>query len=282
MTEFNAPKAGDASVVRPGLSRASFMHPNWFPPTAWVQHAPFAYFITEALRPKTYVELGSHYGYSFFAVCQAVKAYGLDTKCFAIDTWQGDEHAGFYSDEVYRQFKSQLDPNYAGFASMKRMTFATAARDFADGSIDLLHIDGRHFYEDAKEDFETYADKVAKAGVVMIHDTQVRERGFGVHQLWAEIAARYPAFEFHHGHGLGVAAIGAEVPAALAGLFALAKDAAATADLRTVYERLGESLEGAAKEGRQAFKTDWQSRAKRKARGLLADVGLTAKPRRTS
>jgi hypothetical protein len=157
---------------------------------------------------------------------------------------------------------------------MKRMTFAEAAKDFAPGSIDLLHIDGRHFYEDAKEDFETYADKVAKQGIVIVHDTRVEDRGFGVYRLWAEIAERYPSFEFHHGHGLGVAAIGGEIPAALSGFFEIANDRAASADVRAVYERLGKSLEPAAKAGRQAFKMDWRSRAKRRARSMLADAGL--------
>lgn len=278
-TNFNAPAAGDAAAVRAAVSRASFMHPIWFPPTAWVQHAPFAYFLVEALKPRTYVELGSHYGYSFFAVCQAVEAYKLPTRCYAVDTWQGDEHAGYYSDMVYRFVKQHLDEHYAAFATMKRMTFAEAAKDFAPGSIDLLHIDGRHFYEDAKEDFETYAGKVAKAGIVIVHDTQVKDRGFGVYRLWAEIAERYPSFEFRHGHGLGVAAIGGEIPAALSGFFEIAKDSAASADVRAVYERLGESLEPAAKAGRQAFKMDWRSRAKRRARSMLADTGLGGKAR---
>ncbi len=36
---------------------------------------------------RRYVELGSHYGCSFFAACQAVRRFGTDAECVAIDTW---------------------------------------------------------------------------------------------------------------------------------------------------------------------------------------------------
>jgi|GEM_PF-2190910 len=41
-------------------------------PSAWIQHIPFAYFLVEMLKPKLFVELGTHYGNSYFASCQAI------------------------------------------------------------------------------------------------------------------------------------------------------------------------------------------------------------------
>lgn len=266
----------DSNSVAAFLSRASFLQPAWLAPSTWVQHAPFMFFLIATLRPKLFVELGSHYGYSFFAACQAVRAYATGTHCVAIDTWQGDEHAGFYSNLVYERVKGHLDAQYADFAEMQRMTFAEAAKGFAPGAIDLLHIDGRHYYADAKEDFETYAPKVASDGIVLFHDTQVRTNDFGVYKLWSEIAAKYPSFEFRHGHGLGVAAIGGTVPPALAAFFDLARNESTASDVRIAYERLGSSLEPLAKQGRQAFKTGWKAVARRKARAFLAKAGLKA------
>ena len=49
------------------------------------------------------VELGTHYGTSFLGFCQAIAARGGGTRAFAVDTWEGDEHAGHYGNEVYDQ-----------------------------------------------------------------------------------------------------------------------------------------------------------------------------------
>jgi hypothetical protein len=197
------------------LSEASFMTPNYFGASTWVEHAPFAFFLIQATRPRCFVELGSHYGYSFFAACQIVKEYELPTHCFAVDTWQGDVHAGFYDRSVYEVVKAHLDQHYSDFAEMKRMTFDEALKDFSDNSIDILHIDGRHFYDDVRHDFNSWLPKLSDSGVVLIHDTQVHEKNFGVHKLWTEITSMYPTFEFHHGHGLGIVAVGNSIPEAL-------------------------------------------------------------------
>jgi GT2 family glycosyltransferase/glycosyltransferase involved in cell wall biosynthesis len=60
---------------------------------------------------------------------------------------------------------------------------------------------------------------VSARGVVLFHDTNVREHGFGVNAFWREVQTRYPHFEFAHGHGLGLLAVGAEIAPDLQGLF---------------------------------------------------------------
>lgn len=180
------------------------------PQSAWLRHGPFAMWLVSALRPNRIVELGSHNGYSYFAFCQAVQEQGLNTACFAIDTWQGDEHAGFYGEDVYEAVVLQ-NTAYADFSTLLRKTFDSALEDIEDGTVDLLHVDGRHFYDDVKADFESWIPKLSPRAIVLFHDTEVRERGFGVWKYWEEISDTRPALNFPHQHGLGVLFWGSEV-----------------------------------------------------------------------
>jgi GT2 family glycosyltransferase len=188
------------------------MSPARLPPSGWIGHIPFAAWIVKELKPTMFVELGTHNGASYLGFCQAVKGNELPTSCFAVDTWQGDEHAGIYGEEVFTALSQYHQKHYAGFSQLLRMTFDDAAVCFEDASVDLLHIDGLHTYEAVKHDFETWLPKLSDRGVILFHDIMVRERNFGVWRLWKEISEQYPSFEFRHAHGLGVLVVGAKVP----------------------------------------------------------------------
>src|SRR5207302_10018497 len=176
-------------AARPPFSIASRRPRSGSPtiilPSAWHQHAPFAFWLTEALRPGIFVELGAHNGFSYLAFCQAVQRLGATTKCYAVDTWKGDEHAGFYGEEVFAKLNELHERRYSGFSRLIRSTFDEALLHFSDGTVDLLHIDGRHRYQDVAHDFESWLPKLSDRAVVLLHDIDVRERGFGVWQFWA-------------------------------------------------------------------------------------------------
>ena len=230
------------------ISSAAFDLPDALVPSAWTEHAPFAFWLVEILRPAVFVELGTFRGFSYLAVCQAVKRLGLDTRCYAVDTWRGDEHNGFYADEVLEELKRYHDPLYADFSTLLRATFDEALHRFGPKSIDLIHIDGRHFYEDVKHDFESWRDKLSENAVVLFHDINVRENGFGVHRYWKEISACHPHFAFDHGYGLGVMCVGT-VNRNLAHLFEASADPIASIEINRLYSSLGERLAWKARAG---------------------------------
>ncbi len=187
-------------------------------PSAWHGHTPFAFWLISQTSPRLLVELGTHHGASYAAFCEAVRRCELPTRCFAVDTWQGDQHLGQYGPEDLAELRAFHDPLYGSFSSLLVMDFAAALDQFSDGSIDLLHIDGQHDYVSVRRDFDSWQCKLSDRAVVLFHDTNVREREFGVWRLWRELRATHPGFEFLHGSGLGVLAVGPDAPAAVAAL----------------------------------------------------------------
>jgi predicted O-methyltransferase YrrM len=220
-------------------SDASLMRPEREMQSAWIEHAPFAFWLVQTQRPRTIVELGTYAGYSYLCFCQAVKNFAYAAQTFAIDTWEGDEHAGFYGAELLRELHSYHDPRYSEFSTLIRATFDDALDHFTDGSIDLLHIDGRHRYEDVRHDFETWQPKLSDRAVVLFHDTQERKGDFGVFRFWSEISANVPSFEFWHGHGLGVLGCGFNIPSKISMLLNLPADGEVARSVRDLYRRLG-------------------------------------------
>lgn len=222
------------------LSQASFWAPAHIVESAWLEHGPFAFWLIDQIRPRNFVELGTHNGFSYFCVCQAVQRLGIGTACYALDSWEGDDHAGFYGSEVFQSVSAISAAQYSGISTLMKGYFSEGLPYFPDGSIDLLHIDGRHGYEDVLEDFESWRPKLSDRAVVLFHDTNVREREFGVWRLWNQLKTQFPSFGFLHGHGLGVLAVGPEVPEGLRPLVNGTETERAA--IQQAYARLGRAI----------------------------------------
>ena len=247
MLQGKAPHPQPAETTEPALlpflSEAILWMPDYLDEaSAWIEHIPFAFWIMEAFGPSCVVELGTHTGVSYLAFCQAAQKLGIDTRGYAVDTWQGDEHTGFYGEEVFQKLSQIHDRRYGWFSRLVRTTFDEAARHFDDGSIELLHIDGLHTYEAVKHDFETWRPKLAPRALVLLHDTNVRERDFGVFRLWRELAQTHAHFEFLHGHGLGVLGVGSGFPSVVAALFGASRQPRTASRIRELFARFGAQL----------------------------------------
>jgi len=165
---------------------------------------PFAYALIKEINPSIFVELGTHYGDSYFTFCQARKDFSLKTKCYAIDHWKGDIHCSFYSEEVYDTVDQYNSVNYSEFSKLIRSNFNDALTLFKEESIELLHIDGLHTYESIVEDFHKWIHKVKDNGIILVHDICVKERNFGVHKFWKEIQKEYRTYSLNFEFGLGI------------------------------------------------------------------------------
>ncbi|WP_303192985.1 class I SAM-dependent methyltransferase [uncultured Desulfovibrio sp.] len=205
----------------------------------WMSHVPFAFWLMEALRPRLLVELGAYTGVSFGAFCQQVDHLGLETNCYAVDTWQGDDNMGHYGDAVFNDITAYLQRTYPSFAYCVRAPFDDALELFQDGSVDLIHIDGYHSREAMLHDFEAWLPKVSPGGVILMHDINARIPGYGGVRAWEEIAGRFPCFAFAHGYGLGVVLPGKNPPQRLRLLVEGGRDEARAAYVRGHFSRLG-------------------------------------------
>lgn len=184
----------ESDLLNPGLSVSP-----------WCGHRNFIYDYLNFIKPERVIELGTHYGCSFFAMCQSMKDNKLDIKLYAVDTWKGDEQAGFYGEEVWNIVNKTKQEYYSKQnTEFVRMLFSDAAKKFENESFDLIHIDGLHTYDAVSEDFKTWLPKLKENGVMMFHDI-ASQLNYGTNTFWKEIKEQYNCyFEFDHSWGLGI------------------------------------------------------------------------------
>ncbi len=227
-------------MFNPLVHSTGLSYPHRIVSSAWIEHVPFGMTIVELMQPRLLVELGVYLGVSYCGFCQAIDQLGLETRAFGIDTWEGDAHSGYNDPAILDELRAYHDPLYGRFSSLLKSKFHDALDCFDEGSIDLLHIDGYHTYEAVREDYSSWLPKMSSRGVMMFHDIRARLPGFGVWRLWEEIEARHPTFAFDHQYGLGIAAVGSEIPEGLAGLFAA--PAEERSKIRLYFSQLGQRL----------------------------------------
>lgn len=169
--------------------------------TAWRGHRSFAEWLVRELKPETIVELGVDLGFSSFVFARQ----GIGT-VYGIDSFEGDPQVGFRNtyDQVVAKQKE------LGFTNLNLIKgyFSDVAKSW-ELPIDILHIDGRHRYEDVKEDFETWSPFVEPTGVILLHDTCVMREPYGVHRYFHELTL--PKTNFTHSEGLGIVSQDAEL-----------------------------------------------------------------------
>ncbi len=229
-----------AARLRELVTDASFATPDWTVESTWYGHAPFASWLVEALSPRVVVELGVFRGFSYFTLCQAAARHAPDARIFGVDTWEGDEHAGTLEPGV-RDMVEAHNERYPR-STIVTASFDEAAGRFGNGEIDLLHLDGLHTYDAVRHDFETWLPRMSTRGVVVLHDTEVSERNFGVRRLMDDLEVTFPSFRFTHDYGLGVVGTGTELPMSVRTLLEANDDEALRVAVRDAYELLGSRI----------------------------------------
>ena len=133
------------------------MIPNYEVPTAWKGHENFLHWLFVIKQPNIFVEVGVYHGFSYFCACQIVKGHNLGTLCIGVDTWEGDIHTVYntedHPDTIYETVRRYNETNYKDFSQLRRQPSIVASASVNDRSVDILHIDAGHTYEAIKSDF---------------------------------------------------------------------------------------------------------------------------------
>jgi hypothetical protein len=195
------------------------MIPRYLTPVAdWHALIPFNYFLINLIRPTRVVELGVCAGDSLYSSCQILAVLKrADTSylpsVFGIDTWEGDENCK-YDPDLYYNSISDATSQMREWVALIKSTSVAAVSEFADCSIDLLHIDADHSYDAVKLDFETYLPKMTTTGCIIFHDIDPNiisaatgKKVDGASNVWHNlILPEYPnkTLSLYHSCGLGV------------------------------------------------------------------------------
>ncbi|MBT2801123.1 hypothetical protein J7J49_07285 [Halomonas sp. ISL-56] len=236
-----APHASKDLGIKPSINTLAqgsmFWQPDYREASPWLEHLPFLFWLVEALRPQQAVGLGVD-SVAHFAVCQAASRLRLGTRCFMVGGHETP--AGKQDAEAIRAYAAD---HFATISQWLEATPTRAIDQFDDSSVDLLllHVEA----DDNSVDYllDRWLSKLSSQGVVVVPGVSRREPGCLVFRAFETLKARYPHFVFHHAGGLGVIAVGNDLPPLLKNLLGALESVASTQVVQDVFARLGRSCQ---------------------------------------
>ena len=226
------------------LSSASW----WMPrlrgePSRWAVHIPLAFWLIEAVKPKTIVQLGARPDDAYFAFCEAVEKLSLESRCFAIDTRNDQLEFMKVCAEVDRRLFQRDNLPHRDFSYLLSTQLDLALESFADRSIDILHIHAMSDFETAFRYFEVWLPKMSDQGLVLLDGVSYGTGRAEPGRLAQNLGGRFPMIEFHHGDHLALVATGTRLPEKIVALLSSSEADPIRARFESCYERLGRGLQ---------------------------------------
>ncbi|UTD55520.1 coiled-coil domain-containing protein [Halomonas sp. MS1] len=220
-------------AIQPSISALAqgsmFWQPEYRQVSPWLEHLPFLFWLVEALKPVSSVginvDLVSH-----FAVCQAVSRLRLGGNNYVI----GEANA-----EQVHDLTEQTVDKYAGVSQWLKASPLQAVQQFNEHSIDLLLLNVAPQDESIDDLIGRWLPRLSSKGVILMPGIARREPGCQTFRAFEALAARYPHFAFYHGAGLGLLAVGDDLPPLVHNLLGVLESAGSTREVQEVFGRLG-------------------------------------------
>jgi hypothetical protein len=111
-------------------------------------------------------EIGVAQGNHSLLLCEKNKNLHL----YCIDVWEKYKGFNEYEDRIDRYFKEAKDKLTNYNVSFIKKFSMDAVKDFEDGSLDFVYIDGAHDFKNVADDICEWSKKVKIGGIVFGHD----------------------------------------------------------------------------------------------------------------
>ena len=188
------------------------LSPTSFPLGRGAAHLGFMSALIALVRPRTIVQLGVASGGSFFALCDACNAHGIDAEVIGVDSWlPNPRDGGTEPDTLFAELTTRVGRDYP-FARLVRTDLGVARRRIPEGVVDLLCLDGCRSIDDTETAFMAWFSTLSDRGVCVLQELSLKNQGVGASALWERLRSEWPSIEFHHSGGLGVLFVGHRQP----------------------------------------------------------------------
>lgn len=120
---------------------------------------------------KKGVEVGVAQGYHSRILCEELPGAEL----YGVDIWDLYEGYNEYTNRIHKYYLEALDrmKDYPNYTFIKKFSM-DAVKDFEDGSLDFVYLDGAHDYYNVAMDICQWSKKVKKGGIIYGHDYKRR------------------------------------------------------------------------------------------------------------
>lgn len=229
-------------AIKPSLNTLAqgsmFWQPDFRRASPWLEHAPFLFWLVEALRPRQCVSLGVD-AMSHLTLCQAAARLKLDTQCYVVGEQAADGQAdGPETSDWLNEFSAEQYPSISQWLATSP---TRAIQQFGEGSIDLLVLNVTPQDDSVDYLLDRWLSRLSSQGVVLLPGVARREPGCQVFRAFEILQAQYPSFSFHHGNGLGVIVVGQQPVTLLHNLLASLESTASSRVVQDIFARLGRS-----------------------------------------
>jgi outer membrane biosynthesis protein TonB len=233
LSRSTTPGSPALDIVSPQAMKALFWRLKYLRPSAALFHAPFLFWLTEAVRPRVVVDLGCGEGVAHFTFCQAVDKLNLDARCIGIDAWAGGVPPALnaYNAEQYEECGTLMQGEPADVVAR-----------FPEGSVDLLHV-GLPLDETLIETLQTlWLPKLSDHGILILQGTGTQPLSARARDLLRPLEQAHPVIRFDHGEGMLAVLTGGQQPDRVMKLAGLGFGLPGHAEAQHIFRRLGTAL----------------------------------------